>query len=478
MNEKRTRWLALYVLCLGDLMIVLDTNIVNVALPAIQGDLGFSPSTLAWVLNAYMLTFGGFLLLGGRLGDLLGNRRVFLGAVVAFTAASALCALAPQASALVCGRGLQGVAGAFVSALALALITALFEDPAERAKAMAFYGFVMSGGGAAGVLLGGVLTGNLGWHWVFLVNVPLGAAVWVIGSRALPADRASVRTRLDVPGAVLVTVALVLIVYAVVGGSDHGWTSAQTWGVLATGAVLLVGFVAWESRCPHPLMPLRFWRVRSLIVSQIVGMLWSAAMFATFYAASLYLQRVLRYSAIEVGLAFLPTCVVMAYVSLRWSSRLVGRFGTRTPLVVGLAMVAAGLALLAMAPVDGHYAADVLPAMLLTGLGAGLALSPVLLGAMADVDPADTGLASGLVNTSFSLGGALGLAVLVSLSNIRTAHLTAVGTDPAAALAGGYQWGFAGGAVFALVAAVVGGLLLPRPRALESPAAGEEVVAA
>ncbi|MEP9381207.1 DHA2 family efflux MFS transporter permease subunit [Nocardioides sp. KR10-350] len=480
MNSTKARWLALYVLCLGDLMIVLDTNIVNVALPAIQGDLGFSPSALAWVLNAYMLTFGGFLLLGGRLGDLFGNRRVFLGAVVAFTAASALCAAAPQAGALVGGRGLQGVAGAFVSAVALALITALFDDAAERAKAMAFYGFVMSGGGAVGVLLGGVLTGFLTWHWVFLVNVPIGLAVGVLGARVLPKDRRpAARTRLDVPGAVLVTSALVLVVYAVVGGSEHGWASGRTLGVLASGAVLLAAFVGWEARATHPLMPLRMFRIRSLVVAQVVGILWSGAMFATFYLASLYLQQVLRYSAVEVGLAFLPTCVAMAYVSLRWSGGIVMRYGPRAPMTAGLTLVAVGLGLLALAPVDGHYATDVLPAMVLSGLGAGLALSPVLLVAMSEVPPEEAGLASGLANTSFSLGGALGLAVLVSVATSHTEALAAGGTDPVAALDGGFQWGFAGGAGFALLAAVVGFVFLrPARAAAGADEATEELVAA
>ena len=258
MNHKQARWLALYVLCLGDLMIVLDTNIVNVALPSIQADLGFSQTALAWVVNAYMLTFGGFLLLSGRLGDLFGNKRVFLVGVVAFTSASIACGLAPNPLFLVVGRAVQGLGGAAVSAVALALIMGLFTDPAERAKAMGFFGFVVSGGGAVGVLAGGVLTGLLNWHWIFLVNVPIGVGVWLAAGRVLPADDVhDGGQRLDVPGAGLVTLSLMIAVYGVVGGNEAGWSSFQTLGLLAVAAVLMVAFVVREARVEHPLVPLR-----------------------------------------------------------------------------------------------------------------------------------------------------------------------------------------------------------------------------
>ncbi|MDH2413174.1 DHA2 family efflux MFS transporter permease subunit [Nocardioides sp. CER19] len=464
MNDKHARWLALYTLCLGNLMIVLDTNIVNVALPAIQGDLGFTPTALAWVVNAYMLTYGGFLLLGGRLGDLFGNRRVFLGAVVAFTLASVACGFAPSSGLLVAGRAVQGLGGAAVSAVALALIMGLFDDPAERTKAMAVYGFVMSGGGAIGVLLGGVLTGFLTWHWVFLVNVPIGVGVWLLGSRVLPRRRvAAVAPRLDVVGAVLVTTALVLLVYGVVG-------SALPY--VAGGLALLAVFVAWEAHTDHPIVPLRLFRLRNLVVAQVVGALWAGAMFATFFLSSLYLQQVLEYDALAVGLAFLPTSVVMAVFSLRWSDKLVLRFGPKPPLVAGLVLVAAGLGLLARVPVDGGYLVDVLPAMLLTGIGAGVALNPVLIVAMSDAAPEEAGLASGLANTSFSMGGALGLAVLASAATWRSDALASSGVAHAAALTGGFQVAFGAGALFALAAAVVGGVLLRTPGA--QPAAETE----
>ena len=467
MTDLKSRWLALYVLCLGDLMIVLDSSIVNVALPSIQEDLGFSQSALAWVVNAYLLTFGGFLLLSGRLGDLLGAKRVFLGGVVSFTLASVACGLAPSAGLLVVGRAVQGLGGAAVSAVALSLIMGLFSDPGERAKAMGVFGFVMSGGGAVGVLLGGVLTGLFSWHWIFLVNVPIGIGVWIAARRVLPADEVvGERPRIDVLGAVLVTGALMLSVYGIV---------SERWALLGVSAVLIAVFVLWESRVAEPLVPLRLFRLRNVVVSQVVGVLWAAAMFAWFFLAALYLQQVLGYGALEVGLAFIPTSVVMAICSLQVSDRLVMRFGIRPPLVAGLGLAAASLALFSRAPVDGTFLVAVLPSMILLGAGAGIAFNPVLLAAMGDVEPHESGLASGVVNTSFMMGGALGLAVLVSISTTRTESLTASGSAPLEALNGGFQLAFAAGAVFALVAAVVGGAFLrPKPMVMpEDAPAGE-----
>ncbi len=475
----RSRWLALYVLCLGDLMIVLDQSIVNVALPSIRTDLGFSQASLAWVVNAYLLTFGGFLLLSGRLGDLLGNKRVFIGGVVSFTIASAVCGLAPNASFLVVGRAVQGLAGAGVSAVALALIMGLFSSPGDRAKAMGVFGFVMSGGGAVGVLAGGVLTGLLSWHWIFLVNVPVGIAVLVAARAVLPADDVVPgSTKLDVPGAVLVTSALMIAVYAVVGGNEAGWASTRTVALLASAAVLFVAFVVREVKAAAPLVPLRLFKLRNVSVSQVVGVLWAAAMFAWFFLAALYLQQVLGYSALEVGLAFVPTSLVMMICSLKLSDRLVMAFGIRAPLTVGLALAAASLALFAIAPVDGSFVIDVLPSMILLGIGAGIAFNPVLLAAMGDVEPHEAGLASGVVNTSFMMGGALGLAVLVAVSDSRTASLAAAGAGPVEALHGGLQVAFAVGAVAAALAAVVGGVFLrPQPMAMPElgPDAADEV---
>jgi EmrB/QacA subfamily drug resistance transporter len=477
MSDVKSRWLALYVLCLGDLMIVLDSSIVNVALPSIQTDLGFSQAALAWVVNAYLLTFGGFLLLSGRFGDLLGNKRVFLGGVVSFTVASVACGLAPSAELLVVGRAVQGLGGAAVSAVALALIMGLFTDPAERAKAMGVFGFVMSGGGAVGVLAGGVLTGLLSWNWIFLVNVPVGVAVWIAARRVLPADGTiTTRSGLDVIGAITVTTALMLTVYAIVGGNEAGWTSTRTLGLLAGGIGLLAAFVAREARIPNPLVPLRLFTLRNVVVSQVVGVFWAAAMFAWFFLAAIYLQKVLHYDALQVGLAFIPTSVVMAYCSLRVSDRLVMRFGIRPPLTIGLLLAAASLALFSQAPVNGTFLTDVLPSMILLGAGAGIAFNPVLLAAMGDVQPHEAGLASGIVNTSFMMGGALGLAVLVSISTARTDHLLATGAGSVEALNGGLQTAGAAGAIAALLAALIGGTLLrPNPMTgTHSPEAGDQ----
>jgi EmrB/QacA subfamily drug resistance transporter len=462
--EGRRRWLALVVLCLGDLMIVLDTTIVNVALPSIRADLGFSETSLAWVVNAYLLTFGGFLLLGGRLGDLYGHRRLFLVGISLFTGASICCGLAGSQGFLVGARAVQGLGGAVVSAVALSLIMTLFTEPADRAKAMGVFGFVAAGGGSIGVLLGGVLTDTLDWHWIFLVNVPIGIAVFALTLMLLPADRGAAGAgRLDVAGAVTVTASLMLAVYAIVNGNDAGWTSARTLGLLAGAAALLATFLAIEARVASPLVPLGLFRKRNIAVSNGVGVLWAAAMFAWFFLSALYLQLVLGYSPLEVGLAFLPANLIMGAFSLGLSAKIVMRFGIRGPLAVGLGLSALGLLLFARAPVDGSVAVDVIPSMVLLGLGAGIAFNPMLLAAMSDVDPSEAGLASGVVNTSFMMGGALGLAVLASLAASRTSSLLASGDSTLEALTGGYHAAFLVGALFALAGAVLGATLLTAP---------------
>jgi EmrB/QacA subfamily drug resistance transporter len=459
--DARKRWLALIVLCLGDLMIVLDTTIVNVALPSIQADLRFSQTSLVWVMNAYMLTFGGFLLLGGRLGDLFGHRRLFLAGIVLFTLASLACGLSNSQGLLVGARAVQGVGGAVVSAVAMALIMNLFTEPAERAKAMGIYGFVMAGGGSVGVLLGGLLTGALSWHWIFLVNLPVGAAVYALCLALIPAGGGQAGAgRLDVGGAVTVTLSLMLAVYAIVNGNEAGWTSAQTIWLLAAAAALFALFLGIEARVRAPLMPLGLFRLRNLATANVVGVLWSAAMFAWFFISALYMQLVLDYSPMQIGLAFLPSNLIMAAFSLGLSAKMVMRFGIRGPLAAGLALTAAGLALFALSPVDGSFALHVLPGMTLLGIGCGMAMNPVLLAAMSDVAPSESGLASGVVNTSFMMGGALGLAVLASLAAARTDKLLASAADSIAALNGGYHIAFALGAVFAAAAALASAVLL------------------
>lgn len=459
--QGRQRWWALMVLCLGVLMIVLDTTIVNVALPSIREDLHFTETSLVWVVNAYMLTFGGFLLLGGRLGDLLGHRRMFLAGLVLFTLASLACGLARGQGLLIAARAAQGLGGAVVSAVSLSLIMNLFTEAGERARAMGVYGFVCAGGGSLGVLLGGLLTSKLSWHWIFLVNIPIGVAVYALCLRLLPAARgAAGGGRLDVAGALTVTASLMLAVYAVVNGNEAGWTSAQSLGLLGAAALLMALFLAIEARVAEPLMPLALFRLRNVATANVVGVLWAAGMFAWFFVSALYMQLVLGYDAMQVGLAFLPANLIMAAFSLGLSAKLVMRFGIRGPLATGLLMAALGLALFARAPVDGHFAADVLPGMLLLGLGAGIAFNPMLLAAMSDVEPSQSGLASGVVNTAFMMGGALGLAVLASLAAARTAALAGAGAAPVAALAGGYRMTFLAGAVIAAVAAALAAALV------------------
>ena len=441
-------------------MIVLDGTIVNVALPSIRDDLGFSETSLAWVVNAYLLTFGGFLLLGGRLGDLFGQRRMFLIGIALFTLASLACGVANSQEFLIAARAVQGVGGALVSAVALSLTMMLFTEPADRAKAMGIFGFVLSGGGTAGVLLGGVLTDLLDWHWIFLVNLPVGVAVFLLSLRLLPAVPGSAQGRLDVAGAVTVTSSLILAVYAIVNGNETGWNSAETLGLLATSIALGVIFLVIESRISVPLMPLGIFRLRNVWSANVVGVLMAAGMFAWFFFSALYLQRILGYSPLEVGLAYLPAMVVWGGSSLLLSDRLVMRFGIKPPLVFGLGMMAVGLVMFARAPVDGSFLVDVLPSTIAIGLGAGIAFNPILLAAMSDVAPEQSGLASGIVNTAFMMGGALGLAVLASLADRRTSTLTADGDSVLEALNGGYHVAFLLGAVFVVIAAAVGGALL------------------
>jgi EmrB/QacA subfamily drug resistance transporter len=463
--DNRKRWLTLIVLCLGELMIVLDTTIVGVALPSIREDLRFTEASLVWVVNAYMLTYGGFLLLGGRLGDLYGQRRLFVGGTLFFTAASLVCGFANSQWLLVGARFAQGLGGAVVSSIALSLIMKLFQEPAERAKAMGVYGFVCAAGGSIGVLVGGLLTSGLNWHWIFLVNLPIGAAVCAFCIALLPDDRPQgAGQRLDVAGAIVITLSLMLAIYGIVNGNQAGWTSTHTLGFIGGGAALFVLFVFIETFAKAPLMPLGLFRFRNLSSAGVIGALWSAAMFAWFFISALYMQLVLGYSAMQVGLAFLPANLIMAAFSLGLSARMVMRFGNRLPLAVGLAFAAGGLAIFAFSPVQGNFFLHVLPAMTILGVGCGMALNPILLVAMSEVAPADSGLASGVVNTAFMMGGALGLAVLASLSAARTESLLAAGNAMPVALTGGYRLAFVFGAIFAGVAALLSALLLRAER--------------
>jgi EmrB/QacA subfamily drug resistance transporter len=415
-------------------MIVLDATIVNVALPSIRADLGFNESSLAWVVNAYTLTFGGLLLLGGRLGDLYGPRRLFLFGIGLFTLASLVCGLSTSQGMLITARAVQGIGGAVASAVSLSLMLALFTEPADRAKAMGLFGFVASGGGSIGVVLGGVLTDAINWHWIFLVNLPIGVAVVFLTLRLIPDTSGSAAhgRSLDVGGAITVTGALMFAVYAIVNGNADGWTTGKTLVRFAVALVLFVSFIALETRVSSPLMPLGMFRRRNLSTASVAGILWAGAMFAWFFLSALYMQLVLGYSPLKVGLGFLPGNLVMGFLSIAVSAKLVMRFGVRAPLAVGLAAAGLGLLLFARAPVDGGYVVDVLPGMILLGFGAGIAFNPVLFAAMSEVKPEESGLASGIVNTSFMMGGALGLAVLASVAASHTSHLEAGGSTTAA----------------------------------------------
>jgi EmrB/QacA subfamily drug resistance transporter len=434
----RNRWIALVVLCVGMLMIVLDQTIVNVALPSIQSDLGFSQSTLAWVVNAYLIPFGGLLLLAGRLGDLAGRKRVFLIGLAVFTGASLLCGLADSQAMLIGARFVQGLGGALTSAVILGMVVTLFPEPGERARAIGVYSFVASAGASIGLLLGGVLTEAISWHWIFFVNLPIGLATAVLSLRLLRhEDGIGFGAGADVLGAALVTAALMLAVYTLVGASDHGWGSAHTLGFGGAALVLLVAFVVRQARAANPLVPLRIFRSRNVSGANVVQMLMVAGLFGMFFLGAIYLQRVLGYDALEVGLAFLPVALSIGTLSLGFSARLITRFGARATLLPGLALIATGLALFARVPVHAAYWADVFPSMLLLGVGAGLTFPSLMTLAMSGATERDSGLASGVVNMALQVGGALGLAILATLSATRTHHLIESGSSPASALTGG-----------------------------------------
>jgi EmrB/QacA subfamily drug resistance transporter len=460
---------ALYLLCLGVLMIILDTTVVTAALPSILQDLRAPDSSLTWIMNAYVLTFGGFLLLSGRLADLYGRRRLFVIGLGLFTVASLICGLALDEVTLLLGRIAQGLGAAVVTAVSLSLLLTLFPEPEERARAMGIFGFITAGGGSVGEIFGGVLTRTLGWHWVFLVNLPIGVTILVLCLRFLPPDTLPARrVRLDVTGATSITTALTALVYALDRGREGGWASTETLGLLGIAGLLLVLFFKTELRASEPLIPLRLFRLSHFAAASGLGSLWAAGSLAWLVMTALYLQRVLGFNPLQVGLAFTPATVIMGAFSAGLSAKVVLRFGVRCPLWIGLTLAAAGLALLARTPSDGTYLADVLPAMILLGLGGGLASNALLLAAMNGVDADDTGIASGLINTAFMLGGALGLAVLAGVGETRTEGLRHSGAGAVAALNSGYHLAFFIGAILTATAAVYGALAL-RPGSAGAP---------
>jgi EmrB/QacA subfamily drug resistance transporter len=472
-TTDRNRWIALYVLCAGMLMIVLDVTVVNVALPSIQDDLDFSQSSLAWVVNAYLIAFGGLLLLAGRFGDILGRKRVFLAGLGVFTVASLLCGAAQSQEVLVGARFVQGVGGAMTSAVILGMIVTMFPEPREQARAIGVYAFVASAGGSVGLLAGGVLTQSINWHWIFFVNVPIGIATAALAQRLLARDEGiGFGGGADIPGAVLITASLMLSVYTIVKpAAEQGWGSGQALGLSAVSLVLLVAFLVREARARNPLIPLRIFRSRNVAGANVVQALSVAGMFGMFFLGSLYLERVLGYDALEIGLAFLPVTIVMGLFSIRFSEPLVMRFGARTTLLPGLVLVAAGLVLFTRAPVDGSYVQHVLPVMILLGFGAGVSFPALMKLAMSGATTADAGLASGLVNTSAQVGGALGLAVLATLSATRTGDLVDGGERTASALTSGYHLAFLIGAGLVVAAiAVAATVIQPEEQAASGQA--------
>jgi EmrB/QacA subfamily drug resistance transporter len=472
------RWVALVVACLGQLMIILDTTIVNVALPSIQRDLHFTQANLTWVVNVYLIAFGSFLLLAGRVGDLIGRKKVFLAGVVLFTASSALCGLAQDQTLLIAARFLQGLGGAMASSVIVALLVIEFTQPAERAQAMSVYTFVVVAGGSIGLVAGGLLTQSISWHWIFFVNLPIGLVTLLLGAALIRENEGlGLAQGVDVLGSVLITGALMALVYTIVTSTEAGWLSAHTLGFGGAALALLAAFAVLESRLANPIVPPRILAIRSLMGSTAARAVLVSGMFSAFFLGALYLEHVLRYDPIRTGTAFLPQTLMVAALSLGITATLMRRFGPKRLLVPGLVAIAAGLVLLSTADERAAYFPRILGAFLLLGLGGGISFLPLLTLAMAEVPSADAGLASGIVNVSMQVGGAVGVAALGTISTDHTRALVAQGQPLAAALTGGYHLAFliAAGCVAACVLVVLVVLRAPRRTGAERepPAEGE-----
>jgi EmrB/QacA subfamily drug resistance transporter len=465
-NQPDSRWYALIVLCAGMLMIILDGTIVNVALPAIRADLDFSQSGLAWVINGYLIPFGGLLLLAGRTGDLIGRKRMFLTGIAVFTAASMLCGLATTQELLIAARFVQGIGGAMAAAVILGMIVTMFPEKREQSRAIAVFSFVAAAGGSLGLLAGGVLTEAINWHWIFFVNLPIGVLAIVLAARVVPHEQGiGLRHGADVVGAALVTVGLMLGVYTIVQAADHSVTVTVLLGVASVA--LLASFVLRQATVANPLLPLRILRNRNVAGANVVQVLMIAGMLGMFFLGALYLERVLGYGPLQIGLGFLPVGVGIGGLSLGMSAHVNSRFGERPVLIAALALVAAGLTLLTRAPVHGTYLADVFPSMVLLGVGAGLAFPAMMTLAMSDATKDDSGVASGLVNTTQQVGGALGLAVLATLATSRTNGLLADGVAPIEAMTSGFRLAFGVAAGLVAVGVVIAAVVLKQPRPAE-----------
>lgn len=457
MTSEANRWLALYVLCAGMLMIVLDATVVNVALPSIQDDLGFTQQSLAWVVNGYMITFGGLLLLSGRLGDLIGKKTIFLVGLTVFTLASLACGIAQSQEMLVAARFVQGVGGAMASAVILGMIFMMFPEPSEQARAIGVFGFVASAGGSIGLIAGGLLTESINWHWIFFINIPIGIAVGVMANRLLSRDQGiGLRSGMDLPGALLITAALMLGVFTIVKpAADNGWGAQSTLLFGAASLLLLALFLAREATAKTPLMPLGIFKSRNVSGANAAQALMVAGMFGMFFLGALYMERVLGYDPLQIGLAFLPATVIMATISLKFSEPLIMRFGPKRILIPAFSLIAIGLLLFARAPVDGQYVTDILPSMIILGFGIGPSFPALMTLAMSASTGENAGLASGLINTSAQVGGALGLAVLATLSATHTERLIATGHSQLVSMTEGFQLAFLIGAGFVAAALLI-----------------------
>ncbi|MFE2377396.1 MFS transporter [Streptomyces sp. NPDC059398] len=476
-SAQTSPWPALAVLCAGQLMVILDGTVVSVALPSVQRDLGFSPSGLAWVVNAYLVPFGGLLLLSGRLGDLIGRKRVFITGLGVFTAASLLCGVSQGPAMLLASRFLQGIGGAVASAVTLGMVVTLFPQPKERAKAIGVYSFVQSAGGSLGLLAGGALTQTVGWHWIFFVNVPIGIVAALLAGRLLASEYGvGLDKGTDFPGALLATSALMLGICTIVGTTGHGWTSLRTLSFGAGALALFLAFVAQQAKASHPLLPLRVFRSRNVSGAMGIQALMVAGMFSFQFLCVLYLQKVLGLDGIRTGLGVFPVSVAIGVLSLRLSPKLISRFGPRAVLLPGLSLIVAGLALLGRAPAGGSYVVDVLPALLPLGVGFGLAMPALATLAMSAATPQDSGVASGMFNTMQQIGSAFGLAVLSTLAASRTDAMLGDGASTASALTGGYQLAFRTGSGLVAVALLLAATLLRAPATAPRPASDERPV--
>jgi len=462
--KERNKWLALALLALVQFMVVLDIAVVNVALPSIQADLGFSQENLQWVISAYALFFGGFLLLGGRAADLLGRRRIFLVGLVVFTVASLLAGLAWSETSLIAARALQGLGAAIISPAALSILTTTFSEGKERNTALGVWGAVGAFGAVAGVLMGGILTDVLSWEWIFFVNVPIGAAGFALAPFLLGESRDEEARSFDVPGAVLVTGGLTVLVYAITQANDYGWSSLETIGLFAAAGALLAAFVAWEARASQPLMPFSIFRLQTLVGANVAGLILGTALFAMFLMLTLYMQQVLGYSPLRTGLGYLA----VAGTAIVWSAlaaQLVTRIGVKPVLVAGMTFLTVGLLYFTQVDVGGSYLGDLLPGFLLVSIGMGFSFVPISIAALAGVKDSEAGLASGLINTSQQIGGALGIAALSAVATSTTKDALASGTPTPLALTDGFEAAFIGAAVIAAVG-IVASLVLVRNRDL------------